>query len=348
MTNSKLKNNKKLLVANDRLIEVWGWIKAVLRHAANKFLARWRTRKDLSFIKDHLSLSLSKIKRSSRNLIIILKRYFVAAFSNFPDKFDRLKYYLKIWLMMSRNSFMVVLSQKLLLIMFLTGKLLRFGFFIIFLLYAVRGAGGLAGYTVEQTIFFFLTFNIVDVINQFLFREVYRFRGLVTSGDLDLVMTKPMNPLFRVLMGGADVVDLITIPPLIATAWYVGAGLSPLPADIVLYILLIVNGIIIGTAFHIAVLAFGIITYEVDHTILIYRDLTSLGRLPVDVYSPVIRTILTYFLPVAIMITFPAKVLMGMHGSFLILTAFILGILSLLISTRLWNIALKKYSSASS
>lgn len=289
-----------------------------------------------------------KLVNRSRSIATIITISMKDHFSNMPDKADRIKYYFKIWLMMSRNAFMVVLSKKLLLLMFLTGKLLRFGFFIIFLLYAVRGAGGLAGYTVEQTVFFFLTFNIIDIVNQFLFREVYRFRSLVTSGDLDLVMVKPMRPLFRVLLGGADVIDLITIPPLILATWYVGSQLSPQPLDVLFYILLILNGVLIGAAFHIAVLALGIITYEVDHTILIYRDLGSLGRLPVDVYSPVIRTILTYFLPIAIMITFPAKVLMGLSGTLGVIGAFAFGTIALFVSSRLWGLALKKYSSASS
>ena len=155
----------------------------------------------LLYIKDSLVLLMRKIEK-----------FFKSSSSELPGKYNRLKYYLKIWLIMSRNSFLVVLSKKLLLFMFLLGKLLRFAFFILFLVYAVRGAGGLAGYSVNQTIFFFLTFNIIDVINQFLFREVYRFRNLVTSGDLDLIMVKPMKPLFRVLMGGTDVIDMITIP----------------------------------------------------------------------------------------------------------------------------------------
>lgn len=268
--------------------------------------------------------------------------------TDFPDKTNRLKYYLKIWWMMSRNSFLVVLSKKLLLVMFLMGKILRFGFFVIFLIFAVQGAGGLAGYNVQQVVFFYLTFTLIDVLNQFLFREVYRFRGLVTSGDLDLILVKPMRPLFRVLLGGADVIDLITIPPIIAAIWYVGSNLAPQPLDVILYSLLIINGIIIGAAFHIAVLAFGIITFEVDHTILIYRDLSSLGRLPVDVYSPVIRTFLTYMLPIAVMITFPAKVFMGMVNSYTVILVIIFGVFALYLSNRFWGLALKKYSSASS
>ena len=57
---------------------------------------------------------------------------------------------------------------------------------------------------------------LIDVISQFLFREVYRFRPLVVSGEFDLVLVKPVSSLFRSLAGGADVIDLITIPPYVS------------------------------------------------------------------------------------------------------------------------------------
>ena len=260
----------------------------------------------------------------------------------------RLSYYFKIWLTMSKNSFMIMLTQKKLFAMFLLGKILRFGFFAAFLFFLVKGADSLAGYSINQTIFFFLTFSVVDILAQFLYREVYRFRPLVVSGDLDLVLTKPISALFRVLMGGADVIDLVTIPPLIAAVVYVGGLLNPSTSQILFYSLLIINGLLIATAFHIAVLSLGIITLEIDHTIMIYRDMSNLGRLPVDIYRQPFRGVLTYIVPVGIMITLPAKALMGLVSPAGILLSFALGGVLLFASMRFWNFALMHYTSASS
>ncbi len=260
----------------------------------------------------------------------------------------RLKYYFKIWLMMSKNSFLVMMSQKKLLVLFLAGKLLRFGFFTAFIYFLVTEADRLAGYNVHQTIFFFLTFNVIDILAQFLFREVYRFRSLLVSGDFDLILTKPRNPLFRVLMGGADVIDLITIPPLLAAVIYFGKMLDPSFLHTTYFILLIINGLLISTAFHIAVLAFGIITLEIDHTIMIFRDLTNLGRLPIDIYKQPLKGVLTFLIPVGIMITLPAKALMGLVTFPGVLLSFGLGIGTIFISLKFWSFALKHYTSASS
>lgn len=260
----------------------------------------------------------------------------------------KFKRYLKIWWMMSRNSFSMIIDQKLALSVFLIGKILRFIFFFGFLYFLLLGTKTLSGFTGNQVIFFFLTFNLIDVVTQFLFREVYRFRPMIINGDFDLVLVKPVNALFRVLMGGADITDLITIPPLIGLTVYFGFLLHPSFLNIILYLLLLLNGFLIAAAFHIIILSFSIVTLEVDHTIMIYRDLTSLGRLPVDIYKQPLQGFLTYLVPVGIMITLPAKAIMGIVGPIGIISAFFIGIVAVFIALRFWNYALTKYSSASS
>lgn len=250
--------------------------------------------------------------------------------------------------MMSKNSFLAMLNHRVGVIVFTLGKVLRFVFFGAFIYFLLSKIDTLAGYTFHQTLFFFLTFNLIDVISQFLFREAYRFRPLIISGNFDLILVKPINALFRSLMGGADVLDLFTIPPLVFIVGYVGAQLGPSAGQIILYISLLVNGLVIATAFHIAVLSLGIITLEIDHTIMIYRDLTNLGRLPIDIYKQPLRGILTYLIPVGTMITLPAKAMMGLVTPMGVTISFVLGCLMIILSLKFWNFALKKYSSASS
>lgn len=256
--------------------------------------------------------------------------------------------YFRIWWLMSRNSFMNVLFQRMAFMIFLVGKVLRFLMFFGFLFFLLKGTKNLAGYNLNQTIFFFLTFNFVDVVAQFLFREVYRFRPLVVNGGFDLVLTKPMSALFRVLMGGADVVDLATIPPLIFAIYWVGNLFHPTPLQLVLFLFLLFNGLLIATAFHIAVLGLGIITLEIDHSIMIYRDLSSLGRLPIDIYKEPLKSVLTFLVPVGIMVTLPAKALMGLVSPLGALASSLIGILGIILAVRFWKFALTKYASASS
>ena len=267
---------------------------------------------------------------------------------DFSSALSRFLYYARIWIMMSKNAFMSVLAQKKLFFLFLTGKIIRFSFFGLFLFFLVQGAGGIVGYDVDQAVFFFLTFNVIDIISQFLFREIYRFRPLLISGDFDLILLKPFNSLFRVLMGGADVIDLFTIPPLIVAVIYIGGKLNPMAFHIFLYIVLIISGLLIAMAFHILVASLGIITLDVDHTIMIYRDFVNLGRFPIEIYRQPLQGVLTYLIPLGVMIAVPARALMGLVSIQGVLLSFFLSFTGIFLSLRFWKYAIKKYTSASS
>src|SRR3989344_7491326 len=157
----------------------------------------------------------------------------------------KLKRYTNLWFLFSKRAFQIIILDKLSFFIFLLGKSIRFVVYILFLYFLVKGTGNLAGYSVNETIFFFLTFNIIDITSQFFFREVYHFRNLIVSGEFDLVLIKPYNPLFKVLLGGADLIDLATIPPLLIASWWVGTQLNPSVLNIMLYLILLINGFLI-------------------------------------------------------------------------------------------------------
>lgn len=260
-----------------------------------------------------------------------------------------LQKYLHLWYMLTVNSFAVSLISRFNTVFFLIGKILRFVLFGIFLYALFLHTTSIATYTLQQALFFYLTFNLVDTTTQLFFREVYRFRQLVVTGDFDLVLVKPMNPLFRALAGGADPFDLFMMIPYIGLTIYVGTHISNVNLwSTFLYILLMINGFLIATGFHVLVLAFAIVSTEVDHTIMIYRDITSMGRLPVDIYHEPLRSIVTFVVPVGIMMTFPAKAFIGLLSPLTICLSIVIGFVFFSLCVRTWRGALKKYASASS
>lgn len=198
-------------------------------------------------------------------------------------------------------------------LLFTFGKLIRFVLFFFFVFFLVSKTSTLKGYSVDQAIVFYLTFNVIDTTAQLFFREVYRFRQLVVSGDLDGILVKPYHPFLRVLFGGIDPMDAIMlILYVFLTAIYVAKiSATVTPVAIVMYFLLIINAFVVATAFHITVLAFGILTTNVDHGVMIYRDLTSVGRFPIEIYQEPFRWIITFLIPVGIMMSFPTQSLFG-------------------------------------
>ena len=210
-----------------------------------------------------------------------------------------------------------------------------------FLYFLMSGIKNIGGYSREQILIFYLVFNIIDTLSQLLFREVYYFRPLIVSGSFDMVLVKPFNPLIRVLLGGPDLIDMGMLLILIGI-------LMSIHSLNLYFIFMIINSILISAAFHICVLSIGVLTTSVDHLVMIYRDLTALVRIPVDLFTDPLRFLLTFVIPVGIMFTFPAKALFGILDWKLVVISFLIGVISMYLSLKFWQWSLKYYQSASS
>lgn len=235
------------------------------------------------------------------------------------------------------------------MVVFLIGKLLRFGMFTFFIVVLVSQTQALAGYSLNQTLLFFLTFNLVDILGQLLFRDVYRFRQAVVTGTFDYYLIKPINSLFRSLASGPDLLDFITLIPLLGAIVYLINKLQVGNIENVLvYVALIIASFVISLSFHVLVLSLAILTTEIDHAIMMYRDISGMGRFPIDIYREPIRGLLTFAIPVGIMMSFPVKSLLGFLSPILIIYAIVFAFGFLFVSLKVWGYSLRQYSSASS
>ena len=119
-------------------------------------------------------------------------------------------------------------------------------------------------------------------------------------------------------------------------------------SDLLLFVFLFFNSVIISFAFHLIISAICILTLQIDHMMEIYRDLTAMARFPTDIYPKAIQGILTFTIPVIIIFTVPAKALLGFLSLNMVIISFLVGILALFVSLWFWRFALRRYSSASS
>ncbi len=235
-------------------------------------------------------------------------------------------------------------------IAFLFGKVVRFLLFFVFLFSVLGEAKSLAGFTIEQVIVFFLVFNIVDITSQGLFRGVYQFRPIIISGAFDYDLLKPLPSFFRPLFGWSDIADFITLIPLWIGFIYFLVSHSIVDGifSYVLFIFMMISSFVIAFAFYLFVSAFGVISTEVDHLIWVYRDMTGMGRFPTDIYPKFIQIGLTFFVPVIILVTIPAKAILGILSAQAVLVSIGISIIFLIFSLWFWKKSLTFYSSASS
>lgn len=256
--------------------------------------------------------------------------------------------YLKVWSRLTINSFQTIIASRFGMLIFIFGKLFRFALALGFIYFLFSGTKDILGYGRYQTLLFVMTFYLLGSIGQMLFREVYRFRSKLISGEFDFDLIRPIHPLLRNLAGGFDLLDLLTMPVFIYTLAMIILNLRFSSQQLALYLALFANGLLIMAAIHIVAAGFGVLTTEVDHLVMVYRDIETMGRFPVDIYREPLRQILTFVVPVGLMFTIPAKALLGLLSWQVTVAAFALGVISFWLSLRFWSYAVRKYASASS
>jgi len=258
--------------------------------------------------------------------------------------------YLRVWYRLASMSLAIQTGHPLSSTGYLLGKLLRLSFFLLFLSAIFKHTQALSGYTLPQAALFFLTFNIIDILAQLLFRGIYGIRGLIREGDFDYFLIQPLNVLYRVSFNTVDFLDFVTIMPVLGVTVWV---MKQIPGaftveNILIYSALCVNGLVIALAIHIAVASLAVWTQEMDNTIWIYRDLMTLGRFPVDIYDSWMRSVLTFLVPIAVMTSFPAKGFLGILDGKSLGSALLMSIVSITLSLAFWRFATRRYTSVSS
>lgn len=258
--------------------------------------------------------------------------------------------YIRVWRRLVINSFSAFASNRLDSFSYLAGKLIRFGFFWLFIVSIFHFTDTLAGYNKYEVLLFFLTFNLVDVLSQVLFRGIYMFKSAVNRGKFDFTLTKPINPLFYSLSRLTDLMDLIFLGPIIGLLIYVIVKLpiSLSIAPIAIYFATLFLALILTLSIHIISAAVTIITIESDQVIWFYRESMTLGRFPMDVYSQTVQLIFTFIMPIFIIVAFPARALLGLVTKPLFAAAILVTLVFFLFSLIIWQYALRQYSSASS
>lgn len=258
--------------------------------------------------------------------------------------------YLKTWKQLASMSFSSLLSNRIDSLSYFFGKAIRFAFFGIFILSLFHFVDSIAGYSKYEVLFFFLTFNLVDVGSQFFLRGIYFLRNEVKKGQFDMVLIKPANPLFLVFTRLIDFLDLLFLIPIIGLLTYVAVLI---PGSFSLFSMLgygafLMLSTILVLAIHIISSAVTVFTMESDNVIWLYRETMTLGRFPPTILSSGIQFIFTFIIPIIIIVAYPVKALLGELTVQHAILACIVTAFFFMFSLFIWKLSLRHYTSASS
>ena len=208
----------------------------------------------------------------------------------------------------------------------------------------------LAGWTQEQVYFFLGIFFASDALFTILFqRNFWNFSDLVNKGELDILLTKPIHPLFLALSRSLNLTaGLNIILGLSITAHYAQAAGFPGGYHWLKLIFWILIGLFSAVMIR---FLFSIWIFWTDRSWAfsrLYYQFFTFATKPDQLYPKMIRYLILTFLPFGFIGSVPARALL--HGLspeeylqiVVVLTSF------LILNSFLWKTGLKRYQSASS
>jgi ABC-2 type transport system permease protein len=196
--------------------------------------------------------------------------------------------------------------------------------------------------------------GVLTMVNTFMSALIWPntdfFNTAMHDGSLDYMLLQPVNSQFLVTFSRISIwriVDLIVAIILIVTGVRM-AGDVVAPINIATFLLLMASGMLVLYSLWIVLIAFTFWFTKFDNNVTILQALTDTGRYPITVYPWWLRIVVTFIVPIGLATTIPVQALRGDLEPQQVILYLAIGIFTLLISSLVWRVGIKRYSSASS
>jgi ABC-2 type transport system permease protein len=210
----------------------------------------------------------------------------------------------------------------------------------------------IAGYTQTEVMFFLATTFVVDSLEMFFFASnLWILSDLIRKGDYDLVLTKPISPMFYVSFRFFSIGSLLDFGfalGLLVYCW-VQLGYGFTLASVLLYMLLVGCGIVVMYSFQMFFGALSFILVNSSSGLQMgFHHLYQFALKPESIYKGAVRFVLMYILPMIVITAVPARLIIRGFEWPLVLWGVICAGLSLFLVRTFFYYAASKYESASS
>lgn len=230
-------------------------------------------------------------------------------------------------------------------------NILWIAFFILLLKIVYTNTVSVAGwsegdsYVLAATVFF--TYAILIV---FFSVNLMEIPEKVRKGTLDFDLLKPVDSQFLVSIRKFSFDEIGTI---IGGLVMLVIGLSmtgyvPTLVQTGVYLYMLVCAVLIFYSFQLIMMTLAIWLVRVDNLWVLGETVYYVARFPTDIFKAQLRTILTYYIPIAFIASEPTKVLLGRMSPSAALFATAWTVAFLIVSRLFWRFAVNRYSSASS
>lgn len=206
------------------------------------------------------------------------------------------------------------------------------------------------GWTVQMVRVFLGIVFVSDCLWMLFFDENFaRFSTKVTTGELDLLLTKPVDAQFMMTTQKMNASYLLNIS---VTLTFLSWAVMHLPVQQTVQVywlfLLVPIGVLIQYSIRTFILCMTLIFTNAQNLQFIWYTLMRFGTRPDAFFPTKIRWLLLTVLPVAFLASVPARFLFGLNETWLIGFVLVVPALFLAGARWMWTSTLNRYTSASS
>ncbi|GBD07400.1 hypothetical protein HRbin21_01224 [bacterium HR21] len=207
----------------------------------------------------------------------------------------------------------------------------------------------IAGWSRDEMAVFLGTLFVVDALNMALFStNFWRIPQYVLTGELDFFLLKPVSPFFLVFLRYPNVASFLNLAVALTVLGYGIGRVAPPPLwAAVAYPIFLLNGLLCMLSFQALIGAVAIRILAAEGIQQTFHIMYQFGMKPESIYTPLLRRVLLYIFPMALVASVPAQVLLGKASLELVIAGLLIPPALLGVSRWTFLRALRSYTGAS-
>lgn len=262
--------------------------------------------------------------------------------------FKRLRYYFKVWITTIKLSLSRASTYRIEFISRFLRGIMLVAIQLVYVHAVTGNSGSFAGWSVDEMYLLLGIFNTINYLSWSIFSiNLWRLEEKILKGEFDFLLLRPNSSLFSTAFHDFFIDDAISgVSGLILIGFYFFRNFANLEiGGILLGLIASLCAFIIWFSLETIVASFDFINIK-NGLREIKKAITNIARFPFEIWDGGVRTVFYTIFPIAFVSAVPAGLVFGLFDLEYVIYSIIISLIFLTIARIVWNICVKKYTSA--
>jgi ABC-2 type transport system permease protein len=266
--------------------------------------------------------------------------------------FQRIRRYGRLIYIFTSANFQRQLAYRPSFFLAVIGKILRMALLLLFFNTLFQYTPLLAGWKYQDIFLLFTIYLTVEsmMISTFHRNLSFYLPELLRKGSFDFLLTKPVSSLWYASFRVIDLMDLTSALFVIYLWIYYFVNFGESIGFVSLLFLVFWMGVALFFIYSLLVIISSTAFWTINATGIgrLFEDVVKIGRYPTNIFQGALHVIVLFIFPIGIIANLPADVLLHRGEWWYVGYALLFCGIIWLISRKIWQLAMRRYSSASS